>query len=53
MKEEERLLRVLGIDLLLARPDYKDPRMRKMPDGSHFDALGKHLRSLAKQLQSR
>lgn len=43
-RNEEELLRRLGIDIRQFQPDYAGPPLRRMADGSWFDGMGVHRR---------
>ena len=47
VKNEEELLRILQIDMREFRPDYIGPPCEKLADGSYYEPLGTHRRTIS------
>ena len=46
LESEEELLKILGVDCRIIRPDYIGPDLEVLPDGTFYNAWGSHRRPI-------
>jgi uroporphyrinogen decarboxylase len=50
--DDERVLRLLGIDCRMVEPQYVGGKARELPDGTYIDAWGTHRRQVTNEFSS-